>query len=162
MNIKPIQNDEELDAALEELERLGDVEPGTPEGDRSEVLALLVEAYENEHYPVSLPDPISALEYYIESRIGVTKETLVPCIGSMEMVEAILSRKVHLTLEMVHKLDKLTHIGVDVLAQPYETEQGYYSAELTKAISKEVAYGNTSETLSPATLQICPPDVTET
>ena len=142
MDIKPIRNDDDLNEALEELYRLWDAEPGTPEGDKHEVLSVLIEAYEDEHHPIPLPDPIGAIEYHLEHCVGVTKETLVPCIGSKEMVEAILTRKMPLSIEMIHRLDQLLDIGVDVLAQPYETEQGYYSAELTKAVSKEAVYGD--------------------
>ena len=142
MDIKPIKNDDDLKEALDELYRLWDAEPDTPDGDKRAVLGALISEYEDEHHAIPLPDPIAALEYYIESRIGVTKETLVPCIGSIEMVEAILDAKVPLTLSMIHKLHKATGIRIEVLAQPYETEKGYYSPELTEIVSKEMAYGD--------------------
>ena len=70
----------DYDAALAEIDRLMDAEPGTPEGDRLDILATLVEAYEARHHPIDAPDPIAALEYLMEER-GLTRADLVPLLG---------------------------------------------------------------------------------
>lgn len=66
MDIKPIRTDEELRETLEEIDGLMDAEPGTPEGDRLEVLAILAEDYERKHYPVPGTDPVGALKFHME------------------------------------------------------------------------------------------------
>lgn len=68
MRIKPIKTEADYDAALKEIERMFDAAPGTREGDRLEVLTTLVEAYEEKHFRIPLPDPIEAILYYIETR----------------------------------------------------------------------------------------------
>ena len=77
MEIKPIKNDADYEAALAEIDRIFNTEPGTPESDRLEVLSILVEAYEDEHCSISPPDPIDAFAYYMESR-GLTCRDLKP------------------------------------------------------------------------------------
>ncbi len=68
MDIKPIRNEADYEAALKEVDQLWGAEPGTPDGDRFEVLFTLVESYEDQHYPILPPDPIEAIKYYMESR----------------------------------------------------------------------------------------------
>jgi HTH-type transcriptional regulator/antitoxin HigA len=119
MEIQPIRDEADYDAALEEIERLFDAVPGTPEGDRLEVLSILVEAYEDEHYPVSLPDPIEAIRYYMESR-GLSRSDLEPYIGSRARVSEILNRRRPLTLRMVRNLEAGLGIPAEILIQPYD------------------------------------------
>ena len=119
MEIKPIRSEADYDAALEEIERLFDSEPGTPEGERLEVLSILVEAYEDEHYPISLPDPIEAIEYYLESR-GLSRSDLEPYIGSRARVSEILNRRRPLTLRMIRNLEAGLGIPAEILIQPYD------------------------------------------
>ena len=80
MEIRPIKTEADYEAALEEIEHLFDARPDTPEGDRLEVLVTLVEAYEEKHYAIPLPDPIEATQYHIESR-GLTRRDLEAYIG---------------------------------------------------------------------------------
>ena len=68
MNIKPIKTTADYEAALKEIERLFEADPGTPQGDRLEVLTTLVEAYEDKHFAIPAPDPIEAIQYFMESR----------------------------------------------------------------------------------------------
>jgi HTH-type transcriptional regulator / antitoxin HigA len=68
MDIKPIHNEQEYEAALKEVDRLWGATPGTPEGDQFEVLFTLVESYEDQHYPILPPDPVEAIKFYMESR----------------------------------------------------------------------------------------------
>ncbi len=120
MEIKPIKNDADYQAALEEIERLFDAAPDTPEGDRLEVLTTLVEAYEEKHYRIPLPDPIEAIFYHMESR-GLTRRDLEPHIGSRARVSEVLNRKRPLTMDMIRNLHNGLGIPAEVLIQPYQT-----------------------------------------
>ncbi len=90
MEIKPIKNDADYQAALEEIERLFAAAPDTPDGDRLEVLTTLVEAYEEKHYNIPMPDPIEAILYHMESR-GLSRRDLEPYIGSRARVSEVLT-----------------------------------------------------------------------
>jgi HTH-type transcriptional regulator/antitoxin HigA len=121
MEIRPIRNDADYRAALEEIECVWDAEPGTAEGDYVEVLSTLVEAYEGSHHPIPAPDPIAAIEFMLEQK-GLTRRDLEPAIGSRGRVSEVLNRKRPLTLPMVRALSALLEIPIEVLAQPYETQ----------------------------------------
>lgn len=118
MEIKPIRTDEEHRAALAEIETLWDAPGGTPEADRLEVLAMLVEAFEQAHYPIAAPDPVSFLEYIMESR-GLTRRDLEPYIGPRGRVSDVLNRVRPLSLGMIRKLSEGLGLPADVLIQPY-------------------------------------------
>jgi len=120
MEIKPIKNETDYQAALDEIESLFDATPDTPEGDRLEVLTTLVEAYEEKHYSIPMPDPNEAIAYHMESR-GLTRRDLEPFIGSRARVSEILNRKRPLTMEMIRNLHKGLGIPAEVLIQPYHT-----------------------------------------
>jgi HTH-type transcriptional regulator/antitoxin HigA len=91
MEIRPIKTDEDYREALREIEQLMDAAPGSEEESKFDVLATLVEAYEARHYPIPPPDPIAALEYYMEMR-GLTRRDLEASIGSRGRVTEILNR----------------------------------------------------------------------
>jgi HTH-type transcriptional regulator/antitoxin HigA len=120
MDIRPIRTKSDYRAALKEVERLWEYEPGTPEGDRVDVLATLVEAYEAKHYPIPAPDPIAAIEFMMEQK-GLARRDLEPAIGSRGRVSEVMTRKRPLTLPMVRELSALLQIPADVLIQSYET-----------------------------------------
>lgn len=120
--IKPIRSEADYEAALAEIEQLFEAEPGTPAGDRLEVLTTLVEAYEEKHYPIPLPDPIEAIYYYLESR-GLSRRDLEPYLGSRARVSEVLNRKRPLSLEMIRRLNNGLRIPAEVLIQPYEYKQ---------------------------------------
>jgi HTH-type transcriptional regulator / antitoxin HigA len=122
MNLKPIRNDEEYEAALQEIDRLWDAEEGTPESDTLEIWVTLVEAYEAGRYELPPPDPIQALEYFMDSR-GWTRKDLEPLIGSRGRVSEIMNRKRPLTMTMIRNLERATGIPAAILIQPYKTEQ---------------------------------------
>jgi HTH-type transcriptional regulator / antitoxin HigA len=122
MDIRPIRTEQDYRAALQEIEQLFDAAPNTPEGDRLDILATLVEAYEMQHYDIPTPDPIEALQYYMESR-DLTRRDLEPFIGSRARVSEVLNRRRPLTLDMIRKLHLGLHIPADVLIRPYETHQ---------------------------------------
>jgi HTH-type transcriptional regulator/antitoxin HigA len=120
MRIKPIKTEADYEAALEEVERLFGAKPNTPEADRLEVLTTLIEAYEERHYPIPLPDPIEAILYHMESR-GLERRDLEPFIGSRARVSEVLNRRRPLTMEMIRSLNKDLGIPAEVLIQPYKT-----------------------------------------
>ncbi len=118
MNIKPIKTTADYEAALKEIERLFEAEPGTPQGDRLEVLTTLVEAYEDKHFAIPDPDPIEAIRYFMESR-DLSRRDLEPYLGSRARVSEILNRKRPLSLEMIRELNKGLGIPAEVLIRPY-------------------------------------------
>jgi HTH-type transcriptional regulator / antitoxin HigA len=120
MEIRPIRTKADYRAALKEVERLWDADPGTPDGDRVDVLVTLIEAYETTHYPIPAPDPIAAIEFMMQQK-GLTRRDLEPAIGSRGRVSEVLTRKRPLTLPMVRELSALLQIPAEVLIQPYAT-----------------------------------------
>ena len=118
MDIRPIHTDAEYEAALAEIDRLFDAAPNTPEGDRLEVLAALVEAYEEQHYSIPAPDPIEAIKYHMESH-GLCRSDLKPYLGSRARVAEVLNRKRSLSLEMIRRLHTGLGIAAEILIQPY-------------------------------------------
>lgn len=120
MEIRPIKTKADYRAALKEVERHWEADPGTLDGDRVDVLTTLIEAYEAKHFPVPAPDPIAAIEFMMEQK-GLTRRDLEPAIGSRGRVSEVLTRKRPLTLPMVRAIGKLLNIPLEVLAQPYET-----------------------------------------
>jgi HTH-type transcriptional regulator/antitoxin HigA len=119
MDVKPVRSEADYESALAEIDRLMDARPGTPEGDRLDVLTTLVEAYEARHHPINLPDPIAALEYVMEQR-GITRDDLVPLLGSRARVSEILLRKRRLTMEMAWRLHRDLGIPAEAVIKPYE------------------------------------------
>lgn len=122
MELLPIRSKIDYEKALQEIESLFDAAPNTPDFDRLDVLSTLVEAYEKSHFPIELPDPIEAIQYYMETR-GWSRRDLESCIGSRSRVSEVLSRKRTLTLEMIRKLNQQLGIPAEVLIQPYESIQ---------------------------------------
>lgn len=114
MEIKPIHTADDHRAALAEISRLMDLDPalGTPDGDRLDVLATLVEAYEAKHYPVAPPDPIEAIKFRMEQQ-GLTVADMAPYIGPPNRVYEVLSRKRGLSLSMIRRL----HTGLGIPAE---------------------------------------------
>jgi len=115
MEIKPIHSEADHKAALKEIERLLESQPGTPEGDRMEVLVTLVEAYEAKHFPIPEPeDPLQVLEYYMESR-GLSRSDLIVYLGSKERVSEVFNRKRGLSLSMIRRLHNGLGIPADLI-----------------------------------------------
>jgi len=118
MNIKPIRTEQDYEEALAQIDAVFDAQPGTPDGDLLELLTLLVEAYEEQHYPIAPPDPIEAIEFHIE-RLRLTRHDLEPYIGSRARVSEILNRRRPLTLAMIRKLQAGLGIPASTLLQTY-------------------------------------------
>jgi HTH-type transcriptional regulator/antitoxin HigA len=119
MEIRPIHTEADYKAALREVSASFDnePEPGTPDGDRFEVLLTLVEAYEAKHYPVDLPDPVEAIRFRMEQS-GLTPKDLVPAIGQLNRVYEVLARKRPLTLKMIWRLHENFGIPAESLIRP--------------------------------------------
>jgi HTH-type transcriptional regulator / antitoxin HigA len=122
MELRPIRTEIDYEEALRAIEVLFDAAPNTLACDRLDVLSTLVEVYEKREFPIALPDPIEAIQYYMEAR-GWTRRDLEPCIGSRARVSEVLSRKRSLTLEMVRRLNQQLGIPAEVLIQPYDSMQ---------------------------------------
>ena len=105
MDIKPIRNKRDHEAALAEIGRLMTAKRNTPEGDRLDILVTLVEAYEAKHFPLDLPDPVEAIKFVMEQRNLAVKD-LVPYIGKPNRVYEVLNHKRPLTMAMAWKLHK--------------------------------------------------------
>lgn len=119
MNIRPIRTDADYKAALREVSTYFDQEPepGTPDGDRFEILLTLVEAYEARHFPIEHPDPVEAIKFRME-QAGLSPKDLVPAIGRLNRVYEILARKRPLTLKMIWRLHEKLGIPAESLIRP--------------------------------------------
>ncbi len=113
MNIKPIRNDEDLQEAFRYLEGIYQAKEGTPEADEMEIMVTLIEAYENQHYPLSLSDPIEAIKFRMDQQ-GLKAQDLEIFIGSSGRVFEVLNRKHPLSMRMIKRL----HNGLNI---PYES-----------------------------------------
>lgn len=118
MEIKPIKTETDYEAALKEIEQLWGANYGSPEGDKLDVLVTLVEAYEEVHYPIPLPDPIETILHYMENQ-GLSEHDLETYLGSQLCVSEVLNRQRSLSLDMIRKLHKELGISADILVQPY-------------------------------------------
>ena len=119
MDIRPIHSEADYHAALKAISALIDIDPdpGTPEGDRLDILATLVQAYETKHHPISAPDPVEAIKFRMEQS-GLTVKDLEPIIGKRNRVYEVLNRKRPLTLAMIRRLHQSLGIPADVLIAP--------------------------------------------
>jgi HTH-type transcriptional regulator/antitoxin HigA len=116
--VRPIRNEDHYRGALAEIDRLIDFPEGSPEAEALEVLSILVADYEDRHHAIEAPDPITFLEFVMESR-GLTRKDLEPYIGSRSRVAEIMNRRRKLSMEMVRRLCKGLNLPGDVLIQPY-------------------------------------------
>ena len=122
MKLRPIKTDLDYQNALKEIEKLFDAKPNSPELDCLDILTTLVEAYEQQHYPIDAPDAISAIWYYLEAR-GLSERDLAASIGSQEQVSAILNKQQPLNLETIRRLNEDLGIPAEVLIKPYSLEK---------------------------------------
>ena len=118
MTVKPIKTNKDYQQALKRLEVIFDARPGSPEGDELEVLGILLEKYEQKHYPVDFPDPIEAIKFRME-QIGYNQNDLATVVGLKSRASEILNKKRKLTLEMIRNLHSKLNIPTDVLIQSY-------------------------------------------
>ncbi len=116
MNIRPIHTPADYKAALKDVSALIDRDPapGTPQGDRLDVLTTLIQAYEARHFPIDAPDPIEAIKFRMEQQ-GLSVKDLEPIIGQSNRVYEVLNRKRPLTLAMIRRLHSSLGISAEVL-----------------------------------------------
>lgn len=117
MHIKPIRTEDDYRAALLEVESLMSARLGTPEGDRLDVLATLVDAYEARHFVMEFPDPVDAIKFSMEQK-SLSPKDLAPMIGRMNRVYEILNGTRKLTLPMIRRLHEELGIPAEVLIRP--------------------------------------------
>jgi HTH-type transcriptional regulator / antitoxin HigA len=115
--IRPIRTEQDYAAALAEVERLWGAAAGTPEGDRLDVLATLIDAYEAERDPVDPPDPIEAIRFRMEQQ-GLTRKDLEAILGTRTRVSEVLNRKRGLSIAMIRRLHAELGIPAEVLIRP--------------------------------------------
>ncbi|WP_367769379.1 helix-turn-helix domain-containing protein [Flavobacterium sp. WC2421] len=118
MEIKPIKTEKDYNQALERLETIFDAKFGSAEGDELEVLGILINQYENERFPIGLPDPIEAIKFRME-QMGYNQNDLAKIVGLKSRASEILNRKRKLSLEMIRQLHERLNIPTDVLIQTY-------------------------------------------
>jgi len=122
MELKPIKTDKDYRDALERLEIIFDAPINSKEGDEAEILSLLIENYENEHYPIDAPDPIEAIKIRMEE-LNMRQKDLVGIIGGKSRVSEILNRKKKLTVDMIRDLERILQISASVLVSNYQLEK---------------------------------------
>lgn len=116
--VRPIRSKADYEAALEEIDRLFDAEPDTPEDAQLEILITLVDAYEEENYPMGAPDPIAMIEHVMDAQ-GLIRKDLEPYIGSRQRVWEVMEKRRRLTLAMIRRLAEGLNIPTEVLVQEY-------------------------------------------
>ena len=114
MDIQPIKTEADYDLALAEINKLWGAELDTPEGDRLDILMILVEAYEAKHHSVDPPDPVDAILFRMEQQ-GLTRKDLELVLGSRSRVSEVLNRKRTLSLDMIRSLHKHFNIPLESL-----------------------------------------------
>lgn len=118
MDIKVIKTEESYSQALKRLEEIFHAPEDTPEGDEAEVLSILIEKYEDKHYPIAPPDPIEAIKFRME-QTGMNNKDLAEIIGYKSRVSEIFSRKRKLSLKMIRNLHEKLKIPYESLLSDY-------------------------------------------
>ncbi|MEY8022148.1 type II toxin-antitoxin system HigA family antitoxin [Muriicola sp. SD30] len=118
MKIAPIRNEKDYQNALNRIEKIFDAKKGTEKGDELEILSILIDRYENENFPIGMPDPIEAIKFRME-QMGMKQKDLAKVVGFKSRVSEILSKKRKLSLAMIRKLNTTLHIPTEVLVQEY-------------------------------------------
>ncbi|PZR37807.1 MAG: transcriptional regulator [Azospira oryzae] len=118
MKLKLIKTKKDYQQALARLEVIFDAKKGSPEGDELEIMGILIDQYENEHFPIDLPDPIEAIKFRME-QLGYTQADLAKVVGLKSRASEILNKKRKLSLDMIRQLHEKLNIPTDVLIQAY-------------------------------------------
>ena len=121
LNIEPIKTESDCEVALSKIQRHWEAPHGSPEWDKLDVLVTLVEAYEQQHYPIPPADPVETILHHMESQ-GMSRRELEPYLGSRSCVLEVLNRQRALTLDMIRKLHAGLGITADILVQPYQLQ----------------------------------------
>lgn len=121
MDIQPIKTEKDYNAALQLIEELWEVEEGTVEADRLEIMITLVDAYEQINHPIYPPDPVAAIEFHMDQN-ELTRVDLEPYIGTRARVSEILNGKRGLSIEMIRSLHEGLGIPLEsLIARPKES-----------------------------------------
>jgi HTH-type transcriptional regulator/antitoxin HigA len=116
-DVKPIRTEADYEAALAEVERLWGAKIGTAKGDRLDVLATLIDAYENQHFPTDPPDPIEAIKFRMEQQ-NLTRKDLESIVGSRARIAEVLNRRRSLSINMIRRLHDKLGISPEILIRP--------------------------------------------
>ncbi|HEY7887215.1 MAG TPA: helix-turn-helix domain-containing protein [Steroidobacteraceae bacterium] len=119
-DLRPIRSEKDYEHALAEVEELWGAKAGTPKGDRLDILATLIEAYETEHYPMDPPDPIEAIKFRMEQQ-GLTRKDLEEILGTRTRVSEVLNRKRGLSINMIRALHDKLGISAEILIRSIRT-----------------------------------------
>lgn len=114
MTVKPIRTEKDYQGALSEMKRLWGSKSGTPAGDRLDVLATLVDAYENQHHPIDPPDPVEAIKFRME-QLGLTRKDLEGIIGTRTRIAEVLNHRRSLSIGMIRRLHDRLGIPAEIL-----------------------------------------------
>lgn len=120
--VKPIRTEADCEHALAEVERLWGAKSGTPAGDRLDILATLIDAYEAERFQMDAPDPVEAIQFRMEQQ-GLTRKDLEPLIGTRTRVAEVLNRKRGLSIAMIRRLHDHLGIPAEVLIRPSRKDE---------------------------------------
>lgn len=120
-DVKPIRNEADYDAAMEEVATLWGAASGTPEGDRLDVLATLIDVYEAKYHAMDAPDPIEAIKFRMEQQ-GMTRKDLEDIIGTRTRIAEVFNRKRGLSIDMIRRLHDRLGISAEVLIRPSRKE----------------------------------------
>ncbi len=113
-DIRPVRTKADYEAALRQVETLWGAKSGTPSGDRLDVLATLIDAYETQHHPIDPPDAIAAIKFRMEQQ-GLTRKQLEPLIGTRTRVAEVLNGKRNLSIAMIRRLHAALGIPAEIL-----------------------------------------------
>ena len=122
LDIRPIKSEADYEKALTRLDEVFDAPIDSDEGDEAEVLTVLIDNYEREHYQITAPDPIEAVKIRMEE-MDLKQKDLVGIIGGKSRVSEVLNRKKKLTVEMIRRLEELLNISASVLVGDYEVKR---------------------------------------
>jgi HTH-type transcriptional regulator/antitoxin HigA len=118
MDIKPIKTKKDFENTLAKLEQIFDAPINSPEGDEAEILSLLIENYENQHYSIEAPDPVEAIKIRMEE-MNLKQKDLIGIIGGKSRVSEILNKKKRLTVEMIRNLTAKLNLSASILVSNY-------------------------------------------
>ncbi len=122
MNIKPIKTKKDYQNALNRLEIIFDAPANSKLGDEAEILSMLIENYENEHYKIEAPDPIVAIKIRMEE-MNMKQKDLIGILGGKSRVSEILNKKKKLTVDMIRTLEKHLHLSASILVGNYKLQE---------------------------------------
>ena len=120
MKFKILKTKTDYEKALHRIDTIFDAKPNTEKGDEFELLSLLIDKYEEEHYPIDLPHPIEAIKFRMD-QMGLKQKDLVGCFGDKSKVSDVLNLKRKLNLNYIRNLHQKLHIPLDALISDYET-----------------------------------------